>query len=394
MASCQESFAGILSRVKEVYEAHRLIKISNTYKDEYDRFAHINNEIYKMMVRMTKVTTLGTPASQVLCMIGIAVVLTFAVFQMQNGALDRGQFVTFLAALLLLIPPVKNLAGMNTGFIMIKMAADSIFATLDEKEEEDNGKTELDYCSGQVIFDHVSLRYPNAERDAVHDFNLTVNPGDSVALVGFSGSGKTSLVNMIPRFWNPTSGRILIDGYDTRDITLKSLRKQIAIVSQDVILFDDTIRNNIAYGVPNATEDQINRAIDDAALREFIDALPKGLETPVGEAGNFLSGGQKQRISIARAILKDAPILILDEATSALDSISETHIKNALAKLMKGRTVFIVAHRLSTVSGATTIVAMAEGEVKEIGTRDELLKKGGLFANLCHLQSLHVLETE
>ena len=194
---------------------------------------------------------------------------------------------------------------------------------------------------------------------------------------------------MIPRFWNPTSGRILIDGYDTRDITLKSLRKQIAIVSQDVILFDDTIRNNIAYGVPNATEDQINRAIDDAALREFIDALPKGLETPVGEAGNFLSGGQKQRISIARAILKDAPILILDEATSALDSISETHIKNALAKLM-----FIVAHRLSTVSGATTIVAMAEGEVKEIGTRDELLKKGGLFANLCHLQSLHVLETE
>lgn len=394
MASCQESFAGILSRVKEVYEAHRLIKISNTYKAEYDRFAHINNEIYKMMVRMTKVTTLGTPASQVLCMIGIAVVLTFAVFQMQNGALDRGQFVTFLAALLLLIPPVKNLAGMNTGFIMIKMAADSIFATLDEKEEEDNGKTELDYCSGQVVFDHVSLRYPNSERDAVHDFNLTVNPGDSVALVGFSGSGKTSLVNMIPRFWNPTSGRILIDGYDTRDITLKSLRKQIAIVSQDVILFDDTIRNNIAYGVPDATEAQINKAIDDAALREFIDALPKGLETPVGEAGNFLSGGQKQRISIARAILKDTPILILDEATSALDSISETHIKNALAKLMKGRTVFIVAHRLSTVSGATTIVAMAEGEVKEIGTRDELLKKGGLFANLCHLQSLHVLETE
>lgn len=291
MASCQESFASILSRVKEVYEAHRLIKISNTYKAEYDRFAHINNEIYKMMVRMTKVTTLGTPASQLLCMIGIAVVLTFAVFQMQNGALDRGQFVTFLAALLLLIPPVKNLAGMNTGFIMIRMAADSIFATLDEKEEEDNGKTELDYCSGQVVFDHVSLRYPSAERDAVHDFNLTVNPGDSVALVGFSGSGKTSLVNMIPRFWNPTSGRILIDGYDTRDITLKSLRKQIAIVSQDVILFDDTIRNNIAYGVPDATEAQINKAIDDAALREFIDALPKGLETPVGEAGNFLSGG-------------------------------------------------------------------------------------------------------
>ena len=155
--------------------------------------------------------------------------------------------------------------GNEYGLHHDQMAADSYFATLDEKEEEDNGKTELDYCSGQVVFDHVSLRYPNSERDAVHDFNLTVNPGDSVALVGFSGSGKTSLVNMIPRFWNPTSGRILIDGYDTRDITLKSLRKQIAIVSQDVILFDDTIRNNIAYGVPDATEAQINKAIDDAA---------------------------------------------------------------------------------------------------------------------------------
>ena len=382
MASCQESFAGILSRVKEVYEAHRLIKISNTYKDEYDRFAHINNEIYKMMVRMTKVTTLGTPASQVLCMIGIAVVLTFAVFQMQNGALDRGQFVTFLAALLLLIPPVKNLAGMNTGFIMIKMAADSIFATLDEKEEEDNGKTELDYCSGQVIFDHVSLRYPNA----VHDFNLTVNPGDSVALVGFSGSGKTSLVNMIPRFWNPTSGRILIDGYDTRDITLKSLRKQIAIVSQDVILFDDTIRNNIAYGVPNATEDQINRAIDDAALREFIDALPKGLETPVGEAGNFLSGGQKQRISIARAILKDAPILILDEATSSVDTRTEVAIQKAMNKLMEGRTSFVIAHRLSTIKDAELIVYMEHGDIKEVGNHRELLAKGGYYAALYNSQ--------
>lgn len=393
-ASCQESFATVLSKVKEVYEAHRLIKISNTYKKEFDQFAHINSEIYKMMVRITKITSLGTPVSQLLCMVGIAIVLTFAVFQMQTGILNRGQFVTFLAALLLLIPPIKNLAGVNTGFVMIKVAADSIFATLDENKEEDSGKVTLDYCSGNVVFEHVSLRYPNTDRDAVHDFNLTVNPGDSIALVGFSGSGKSSLVNMIPRFWNPTSGRILIDGYDTRDITLKSLRKQIAIVSQDVILFDDTIRNNISYGVPNATEEQINKVIDDSALREFIEALPKGLETPVGEAGNFLSGGQKQRISIARALLKDAPILILDEATSALDSISEAHIKNALEKLMKGRTVFIVAHRLSTVSGATKIVAMAEGEVKEVGTKEELLKRGGLFANLYHLQSLHVLETE
>ena len=222
----------------------------------------------------------------------------------------------------------------------------------------------------------------------MNDFNLDVKSGESIALVGFSGSGKTSVVNMIPRFWNPTAGRILIDGMDTKDVTLSSLRSQIAIVSQDVVLFDGTIRENIAYAMPEVTEEALTQAVEAAALKEFIASLPQGLDTPVGEAGSRLSGGQKQRISIARAILRNTPILILDEATSALDSQSEAAIKTALDRLMAGRTTFIVAHRLSTIRNASRIVVMNEGVIQEIGTHETLLEKGGAYANLSKLQSL------
>ena len=394
MSSCQESLASVLVRVKEAYEAQRLVKISNTHDFECRRFAQINEAVRKMMVDMTKVTSLGTPLTQFICMTGVAFVLAFAMYQTHLGSLTLGEFVTFLAALLLLMPPLRNLAGVNAGFVMMTVASESIFATIDEKEEPDSGTDTLDGCRGDVTFEHVSLRYPNADRDAVHDFNLSVKAGDCIALVGLSGSGKTSLVNMIPRFWNPTEGRILIDGKDTQTVRLSSLREQIAIVSQDVVLFDDTIRSNIAYGTPHATDEDIARAVGAAALTEFIDSLPEGLNTPVGEAGNRLSGGQKQRISIARALLKNAPILILDEATSALDSESEAKIKDALTTLMKGRTTFIVAHRLSTIENATLIVAMTDGIVKEMGTRAGLLEKGGLYADLCRLQTLHTNEHE
>lgn len=389
MSSCQESLASVLVRVKEAYGAERLIKISNTYEFETKRFAGINEAVRRMMVDMVKVTSLGTPVTQLICMTGVAFVLAFAMYQTHMGYLTFGDFVTFLAALLLLMPPLRNLAGVNAGFVMMGVAAESIFATMDEPFEADEGKTVLERCRGDVVFEHVTLRYPGAAQDAVHDFCLEAKAGDSIALVGLSGSGKTSLVNMIPRFWNPTSGRILIDGIDSQQVTLASLRRQIAIVSQDAVLFDDTIRNNIAYGSENATEEDIWRAVEAAALTDFITSLPQGLDTPVGEAGGRLSGGQKQRISIARALLKDAPILILDEATSALDSESEAKIKDALERLMQGRTTFIVAHRLSTVENATRIVAMAEGLVKESGTRAELLEQNGLYAELCRLQALH-----
>ncbi|MFQ8815749.1 MAG: ABC transporter ATP-binding protein [Sutterella wadsworthensis] len=236
------------------------------------------------------------------------------------------------------------------------------------------------------------MRYPNTKRDAVHEFNLEVKAGDCIALVGLSGSGKSTLVHMIPRFWNPTKGRILLDGIDIRDLSLESLRRHIAIVSQDVMLFDDTIRNNVLYGSPDATEAEVWKALEDASLADFVRTLPEGLDTLVGEGGSRLSGGQKQRLSIARAFLRNTPILILDEATSALDSENEMKIKGALVSLMKGRTTFMVAHRFSTIEHATKIVAMADGVVKEMGARAELLEQNGLFAELLRLQSLEKRE--
>lgn len=388
MASAQENVGTLLVRVKESYEAQDVIKISNSYDEELKRFAGVNEVVKNLALRMTKYSAVGTPATQLIGMLGVAVVLTVALIEAQHGLLTLGEFVTFLAAMLLILQPLRRLTGLNATFVGMAVAAGSIFATLDEAKEHDAGTKELkkDEVKGAMTFDHVTLRYPGANRDSVHDFCLEVHPGDTIALVGSSGSGKTSLVNMIPRFWNPSSGRILIDGIDAQEITLKSLRDNIAIVSQDVVIFDGTIRDNLVYGSPDATEEQIEAAVEAAALKDFIASLPEGLETPVGEYGGKLSGGQKQRISIARALLKNAPILLLDEATSALDSESEHHIKEALIRLMKGRTSFIVAHRLSTIEHATKIVVMADGSIVESGTHRELLDKDGAYANLWRLQ--------
>lgn len=394
MSTCQASFGTILGNVRETYDGHRLVKISNAYEFETNRFQKTNESLKNMMIEMTKVTSLGTPVTQFIFMVGVAIVLGFAMYQSHLGILTLGEFVTFLAALLLLMPPLKNLAGVNAGFVMMNLASESIFASIDEKEEDDTGTETLDICRGDLVFDHVSLRYPGTDRDAVHDVTLHAKPGDVIAFVGLSGAGKSSIVQMIPRFWNPTKGKILLDGHDITSLTLESLRRHIAVVTQDVILFDGTIRDNIVYGTPEATDAEITHAIEAAALTDFIASLPQGLDTPVGEAGGRLSGGQKQRISIARALLKNAPILILDEATSALDSESEAKIKDALSRLMEGRTTFIVAHRLSTIENATTIVAMADGKVQEMGTREDLLAKPGLYAELVRLQAIHTNENQ
>lgn len=388
MASSQQNIATLLSRVQESYEAHTVVKITNAYDIEMNRFAGINDEVRKLVLRMTKIGSVGTPATQLIGMLGVAVVLAVALVQVQHGLMTMGDFVTFLTAMLLILPPLRRITSLNATVVMMTVAAQSIFATLDEPEEKDAGTAELKNVKGEVVFDHVTMRYPNTDHDAVHDFNLTVRPGESMALVGASGSGKTTLVNLLPRFWNPTGGRILIDGVNTQDVTLTSLRRNIAVVSQDVILFDGTIRDNIIYGTPNATDEDIAQAVEAAALKDFIDSLPDGLNTPVGEGGSRLSGGQKQRVSIARALLKNAPILILDEATSALDAQSEQAVKIALAHLMKDRTTFIVAHRLSTVENADKIVAMADGVIQEVGTHAELIRKEGLYARLCALQGI------
>ena len=393
VANSQKSLASLLVRVKEGYDARSIIKISNTYEVEERRFDEISQYMRNLSLKMTKISSAATPATQFIGVCGVAIVLVVAMIETQRGMLSLGEFITFLTAMMLLLPPLKRITGLNSAFVGMTVAAESIFSTLDEPAEEDRGNVELKEIKTDIVFDHVFLRYPEAQRDALQDFNLRVKAGETVALVGLSGSGKTSLVNLLPRFWNVTSGRILFDGVDTQTVTLASLRRLIAIVSQDVVIFDGTIRDNITYGCPEATEEQIMQAIASAALEDFIVSLPQGLETPVGENGGRLSGGQKQRISIARALLKDAPILILDEATSALDAENEHKIKEALAKLMIGRTTFIVAHRLSTIENADVIVAMQEGQIKEVGNHEELLRRNGVYANLCRLQGLNASKT-
>lgn len=383
----QAAIAGILSRVQESYKAERLVKISDTYDFEMDRFRPINQKIRRTELKRQIMQGLGTPVTQVITMSGVAVVVAYALFEAQAGRLTIGEFITFLSAMMLLMPPLQHLAGLNATFASISVAAKSIFDTMDEAVEEDKGTVELKNVKGAIEFKDVRLTYPGTTREAIKGVTLSVRPGEHVALVGLSGSGKSSMVNLVPRFWSVTSGTVTVDGVNVEDCTLTSLRNHIAVVSQNVILFDTTVRENIAYGMPEVSEEAIEKAVEAAALTEVVAALPKGLDTPVGEAGGLLSGGQKQRISIARALLKDAPILILDEATSALDSESENQIKEALETLMKGRTCLTVAHRLSTIDRADRIVVMQDGVIVEEGTPTELMAKGGAYARMVRLQT-------
>ena len=383
----QAAIAGILSRVQESYKAERLVKISDTYDFEMDRFRPINQKIRRTELKRQIMQGLGTPVTQVITMSGVAVVVAYALFEAQAGRLTIGEFITFLSAMMLLMPPLQHLAGLNATFASISVAAKSIFDTMDEAVEDDKGTVELKDVKGAIEFKVVRLTYPGTTREAIKGVTLSVRPGEHVALVGLSGSGKSSMVNLVPRFWSVTSGAVTVDGVNVEDCTLTSLRNHIAVVSQNVILFDTTIRENIAYGMPEVSEAAIEKAVEAAALAEVVAALPKGLDTPVGEAGGLLSGGQKQRISIARALLKDAPILILDEATSALDSESENQIKEALETLMRGRTCLTVAHRLSTIDRADRIVVMQDGVIVEEGTPAELLAKGGAYARMVRLQT-------
>ena len=382
----QSAIAGILSRVQESYKAERLVKISDTYDFEMARFRPINQKIRQTELKRQIMQGLGTPVTQVVTMSGVAVVVAYALFEAQAGRLTIGEFITFLSAMMLLMPPLQHLAGLNATFASISVAAKSIFDTMDEAVEDDKGTVELKDVKGAIEFKDVHLTYPGTTKEAIQGVTLSVRPGEHVALVGLSGSGKSSMVNLVPRFWSVTSGAVTVDGVNVEDCTLASLRDHIAVVSQNVILFDATIRENIAYGLSRVTDNAIWKAVESAALTDVITALPQGLNTSVGEAGSLLSGGQKQRISIARALLKNAPILILDEATSALDSESENQIKEALETLMKGRTCLTVAHRLSTINRADRIVVMKDGAIVEEGTPAELMAKEGVYARMVRLQ--------
>ncbi|HBN74162.1 MAG TPA: lipid A export permease/ATP-binding protein MsbA [Sutterella sp.] len=372
--------------IQEAIDARYVIKVCDGYAREEALFKSVNAQIRKFALRMQLVSSAGTPMTRFVAVGAVSVVIVVALTQAHQGAITMGEFVTFLTALLMLLAPIRHLASLNGSIARLTAACDSIYSIIDELPEADTGKTELPRLTGGVRFDGVSLRYEGAKNNALTDFTLDVKPGQTIAFVGDSGAGKSTIINLIPRFWAPSTGEIYFDGVPQSAVTLKSLRKNLALVSQDVVLFDDTIAANIAFGQEHATREAIEAAARAAYLMPFIESLPKGLDTPVGEAGSRLSGGQKQRISIARALLKNAPILLLDEATSALDTQSEKYIQDSLKELMRGRTTFVVAHRLSTIEGADLIVVIKDGRIVEMGCHTELLEKKGQYAHLYSLQ--------
>ena len=380
--------------IQEAHEGQRVVKVYEGADYENSRFRQINEKLRGFAMRMQVAWSAATPIAQVLGAVGVAIVMTVALWQAQSAKASPGEFVTFLAAALLLLPALRHLSSLNGPLARMAAASESVFRMIDTAPEDDAGTRDIGRARGNVEFRRVSFRYAGADADALTEFDLTVRAGEMIAFVGPSGAGKSTAVHLIPRFIRPTSGEILLDGVALEDLTLASLRRQVALVSQDVVLFDDTIAANIAYGAQRgASIERIRDAADAAYLLQFIESLPQGFETRIGENAVKLSGGQRQRLSIARALLKDAPILLLDEATSSLDSESERFIQASLQRLMKGRTTFVVAHRLSTIERADRIVVLEHGRVAEIGSHGELIGRGGLYARLHSIQFASVENT-
>jgi subfamily B ATP-binding cassette protein MsbA len=331
----------------------------------------------------------GSPLVHFFVSFAVAAVVYTAVIQSAQGETTVGSFVSFITAMLMLLAPLRALAGVNLPLQKGLAAAESVFHLLDTPLEADPGGVILGRATGKIDFEAVNFRYLGADRDALSDVTLHIQPGQTIALVGSSGGGKTTLASLLPRFHLPSSGTIRIDGVDIQEMTLSSLRAQIAIVSQETLLFNDSIAANIAYGMTaGASREAIEAAAAAANALEFIWALPEGFDTLIGENGNRLSGGQRQRLAIARAILKDAPILVLDEATSALDNESERLVQEALEHLMKNRTTLVIAHRLSTIERADQIVVMQQGRIVELGAHESLMTSNGLYSRLHNAQIL------
>jgi len=383
----QKAIGGIAEVLDESISNQRVVRVFGGQDYESRRFEEASQKIRRFQMKHAAAAAGTVPVTQLIVACAIAAIIYFAAGEAFGGSRDVGSFIEFIAATGMLLQPLKRLTGVNEHIQKGLAASESVFGLMDEASEDDRGSVKLERAKGAVRFEEVSLTYRTASRPALDRVSLAIEPGETVALVGPSGSGKSSLIHLLPRFYHPQSGRITVDGHDLESLTLESLRRQVSLVSQNVVLFNDTVAANIAYGRGDrATEAEITRAAEAAHAMEFIRGLPQGLQTEIGENGAKLSGGQRQRIAIARAILKDAPILLLDEATSALDTESERAVQAALEELMRGRTTIVIAHRLSTIERADRIVVLSEGRIVESGNHRELIARAGMYAGLHRLQ--------
>ena len=371
----------------EALGAHREIKVFGGAAYESGRFARVAHQLRRYGMKVVTTGAANGPIVQGIAVLALAAIIYYAALESRENQITVGGFVSFFGAMALLLAPLKRLSNVNEVLQRGLAGATSVFELLDTPSEPDAGTRTVGRAEGRLQFEGVRLRYPQAERDALHSVDLDIHPGETVALVGASGSGKTTLMALIPRFYAPDAGTIRLDGIDLRDLKLADLRANLALVTQHTVLFNDTVATNIAYGaLHEPTEAQIVAAAEAAHAMEFIRLLPQGLQAPIGENGARLSGGQRQRLAIARALLKDAPILLLDEATSALDTESERAVQAAIENLKRGRTTLIIAHRLSTIVNADRIVVLDQGRVAETGSHAELLARGGLYSRLHRLQ--------
>jgi ATP-binding cassette, subfamily B, bacterial MsbA len=382
----QNSMGDITRVSKEAIDAHRLIKIFNAEDHQTERFEQVNEHNRASNMKLIRAKAISNPVVQCIASIALGSVLFVAIRQVFTHDMRVDEFFGFLTALMLIPAPLRSLVNMSGPLQQGIAAGQSVFEILDQPTEGSGGSIELKRARGEIEFRGVSFAYPGEKGAVLHDVSFHVHPGETVAIVGRSGSGKSTLVGLVPRFYDAQQGAVLLDGVDVRDYRLTDLRSQVSLVSQDVVLFNDTIRNNIAFNAVGKTDAEVEEAARAANVMGFVTEQPLGFDTPLTDRGQNFSGGQRQRISIARSLLKDSPILILDEATASLDNESERRVQQELGVLMQGRTTLVIAHRLSTVEGADRIIVMDEGRIVESGNHRELKARGGLYAALHGMQ--------